>query len=321
MAHMLEIVEGKAQMAYTGDLPWHGLGTKVSNDLTPEQMLKAAGLDWTVDPVELFAEVGDKRLATGHRALVRSTDQRVIDVITDDWNPVQNIEAFEFFNDFVAHGDMSMETAGSLKDGEIIWALAKVKESFDLFGGKDRVDAYLHFTNPHRYGQSIDVRFTPIRVVCNNTLTLSLNTKSKNMVKVSHRRQFDADQVKEALGVAKQKLAKYKEMAEFLSQKRYNNESVVDYFQRIFPVLTTKADSKKELSNSAERGLEIVKFNKQPGAEFGKGTYWELFNAVTYMTDHEIGRSVDSRLTSAWYGANKSLKPKALELAAEMASV
>jgi len=319
MAHMLEIVEGKAQMAYTGDLPWHGLGTKVSNDLTPEQMLKAAGLNWTVDPVDLFAEVGGKRLATGHRALVRSTDQRVIDVITDDWNPVQNSDAFEFFNDFVAHGDMSMETAGSLKDGKIVWALAKVKESFDLFGGKDRVDAYLHFTNPHQYGQSIDVRFTPIRVVCNNTLTLSLNTKSKNMVKVSHRREFDPDQVKEALGVAKQKLAKYKEMAEFLSQKRYNNENVVDYFKRIFPVLTTKVDSKKLLSNSAERGLDIVKFDSQPGAEYGKGTFWELFNTVTYMTDHEIGRSVDARLTSAWYGANKNLKTKALELAVEMA--
>ena len=319
MAHMLEIVDGKAQMAYTGDLPWHGLGTKVSNDLTPEQMLKAAGLDWTVDPVDLFAEVGGNRLATGHRALVRSSDQRVIDVITDDWNPVQNSDAFEFFNDFVAHGDMSMETAGSLKDGKIVWALAKVKESFDLFGGKDRVDAYLHFTNPHQYGQSIDVRFTPIRVVCNNTLTLSLNTKSKNMVKVSHRRQFDGDQVKEALGVAKQKLAKYKEMAEFLSQKRYNNENVVDYFKRIFPVLTTKVDSKKELSNSAERGLDIVKFDSQPGAEYGKGTFWELFNTVTYMTDHEIGRSVDARLTSAWYGANKNLKTKALELAVEMA--
>jgi len=319
MAHMLEIVEGKAQMAYAGDVPWHGLGVKVSNDLTPEQMLKAAGLDWTVDPVDLFAEVGDKRLATGHRALVRSTDQRVIDVITDDWNPVQNSEAFEFFNDFVAHGDMSMETAGSLKDGKIIWALAKVKDSFDLFGGKDRVDAYLHFTNPHQYGQSIDVRFTPIRVVCNNTLTLSLNSKSKNMVKVSHRREFDPEQVKEALGVAKQKLAKYKEMAEFLSQKRYNNENVVDYFKRIFPVLTTKTDSKKLLSNSAERGLDIVKFDSQPGAEYGKGTFWELFNTVTYMTDHEIGRSVDARLTSAWYGANKNLKTKALELAVEMA--
>jgi phage/plasmid-like protein (TIGR03299 family) len=319
MAHELEFVNGKAQMAYAGDVPWHGLGTKVSNDLTPEQMLKAAGLDWTVDPVELFAEVGDKRLATGHRALVRSSDQRVLDVITDDWNPVQNQAAFEFFNDFVAHGDMSMETAGSLKDGKIVWALAKVKESFDLFGGKDRVDAYLHFTNPHSYGQSIDVRFTPIRVVCNNTLTLSLNTKSKNMVKVSHRREFDADMVKEALGVAKHKLDKYKEMAQFLSQKRYNDENVVDYFKRVFPVLTTKADSKKELSNSAERALDIVKFDSQPGAEYGKGTFWELFNTVTYMTDHEIGRSVDARLTSAWYGANKNLKTKALETAVEMA--
>jgi phage/plasmid-like protein (TIGR03299 family) len=317
--HMLEMIDGKAQMAYTGDVPWHGLGVKVNNDLTPAQMLKAAGLDWTVDPVELFAEVGAKRLPTGHRALVRSSDQRVIEVITDDWNPVQNEAAFEFFNDFVAHGDMSMETAGSLKDGKIVWALAKVKESFDLFGGKDRVDAYLHFTNPHQYGQSIDVRFTPIRVVCNNTLTLSLNQKSKNMVKVSHRREFDPDQVKEALGIAKQKLAKYKEMAEFLSQKQYSNENVVDYFKRIFPVLTTKVESKKELSNSAERGLEIVKFDNQPGAEYGKGTFWELFNATTYMLDHEIGRTVDARLTSAWYGANKNLKTKALETAVEMA--
>jgi phage/plasmid-like protein (TIGR03299 family) len=319
MAHELEMINGVAQMAYAGDVPWHGLGVKVSNDLTPEQMLKAAGLDWTVDPVELFAEVGDRRLPTGHRALVRSSDQRVLDVITDDWNPVQNAEAFDFFNDFVAAGDMEMHTAGSLKDGKIVWALAAVKESFELFGGKDKVDAYLHFTNPHSYGQSIDVRFTPIRVVCNNTLTLSLNTKSKNMVKVSHRREFDGDMVKEALGVAKDKLAKYKEMAEYLSKKRYTNESVVDYFKRVFPVLTTKTESEKVLSKSAERGLDIINLSQQPGAEFGKGTWWEVFNAVTYMTDHEIGRSVDSRLTSAWYGANKNLKTKALETAVEFA--
>jgi phage/plasmid-like protein (TIGR03299 family) len=317
MAHALEMINGEAQMAYAGDVPWHGLGVKVSNDLTPEQMLKAAGLDWTVDPVDLFAEVGDKRLATGHRALVRSSDQRVLDVITDDWNPVQNHEAFEFFNDFVAAGDMSMETAGSLKDGKIVWALAAVKESFELFGGKDKVDAYLHFTNPHAYGQSIDVRFTPIRVVCNNTLTLSLNTKSKNMVKVSHRREFDGDMVKEALGVAKDKLAKYKEMAQYLSQKRYSEESVVDYFKRVFPVLTTKTESEKVLSKSAVRALEVI--DTQPGAEFGRGTWWQAFNCVTFMTDHEIGRSVDSRLTSAWYGANKNLKTKALETAVEMA--
>ena len=319
MAHELEMIGDKASMAYAGDVPWHGLGTKVSNDLTPEQMLNAANLNWSVDPVDLFAEVGGEKLATGHRALVRSSDHRVLDVITDDWNPVQNAEAFEFFNDFVAAGDMEMHTAGSLKDGKIVWALAKVKESFELFGGKDKVDAYLHFTNPHSYGQSIDVRFTPIRVVCNNTLTLSLNMKSKNMVKVSHRREFDGDMVKEALGVAKHKLDQYKEMAQYLSQKRYSNESVVDYFKRVFPVLTTKTDSEKVLSKSAERAVEIIQRSEQPGAEFGKGTWWEAFNAVTYMTDHEIGRSADTRLQSAWYGQNRNLKTKALETAVEMA--
>ena len=318
--HELEFVNGEASMAYAGEVPWHGYGFKVSNDLTPEQMLKAAKLDWTVDPIDLFAEVGDQRLATGHRALVRSSDNKVLDVITDDWNPNQNIDAFNFFNDFVGAGEMSMETAGSLKGGKIVWALAKLNESFELFGGKDRVDGYLHFTNPHQYGASIDVRFTPIRVVCNNTLTLSLNMKSKSAVKVSHRREFNADEVKEALGIAKHKLDQYKEMAEFLSQKRYTNENIVEYFQRVFPVLTQKADPKKDLSKSATRAVEIVKFDQQPGAQFGKGSYWELFNCTTFMLDHEIGRSVDSRLTSAWYGAGKNLKVKALETAVEMAS-
>lgn len=318
MAHELEFVNGKAQMAYAGDVPWHGLGVKVSNDLTPEQMMEAAGLNWSVEAIPALATLPNgKVIETGHSALVRDFDSKVLDVITDDWHPTQNADAFEFFNDFVAAGDMEMHTAGSLKDGTIVWALAKVNESFEICGGRDKVDAFLHFTNPHQYGRSIDVRFTPIRVVCNNTLTLSLRTQSKNKVTVSHRRQFDGDEVKEALGIAKDKLAKYKEMAEYLSKKRFNDETVVDYFKRVFPVLSTKDDCQKELSKSARLALQVI--DTQPGAELGEGTWWQAFNAVTYMTDHLIGRSADTRLTSAWYGANKNLKTKALETAVEMA--
>ena len=317
MAHMIEFREGKAQMAWAGDVPWHGLGTKVPSDLTPDQMLKAAGLDWRVDAVPLMAEYNGQKIETDHSALIRDVDGRVLDVITNEWNPMQNQDAFEFFNDFVAAGDMEMHTAGSLKDGKIIWGLAKVNESFELFGGKDQVDSYLLFTNPHTYGQSIDVRFTPIRVVCNNTLTLSLNSQSKSMVKVSHRREFDPELVKETLGVAKHKLVQYKEMAEFLSQKRFNEESIVDYFKRVFPVLSQKEESQKEMSKSASAALEII--DQQPGAEFGEGTFWQAFNTVTFMTDHVIGRTADARMTSAWYGANRGLKTRSLELAVEMA--
>lgn len=318
MAHELEMINGQASMAYAGDLPWHGLGTKVSNDLTPLQMLEAAGLDWKVVTQPCFTMIDDKRVKIGKQALVRDSDNQILDIISDDWKPMQNEDAFEFFNDFVAAGDMSMETAGSLKGGKIVWALASVKESFELFGGKDKVDAYLHFTNPHSYGQSIDVRFTSIRVVCANTLSASLNQKSKNMVKVNHRREFDPDQVKETLGVAKGKLQLYKEAATFLSQKRYKNEDIVEYFTRVFPVMSSKPDSQKELSKSASLALSVM--DTQPGAELGAGSWWQAFNATTYCVDHLIGRSADTRLQSAWYGTNSKLKVKALELALEMAS-
>ena len=229
MAHMIEMVNGKAQMAYAGELPWHGLGTKVPNDLTPAQMLEAAGLDWSVEKIPAFAKVGGKNVNIGQSALVRSSDNQILDVVSNDWNPVQNAEAFDFFNEFVAAGDMEMHTAGSLRDGQIIWGLAKVKESFELFKG-DKIDSYLLFSNFHKYGFSTDVRFTPIRVVCNNTLTLSLNSKVERMAKVSHRKEFRPDDVKGMLGIATEKLAKYKDMAQFLGSKRYTEENIVEYF-------------------------------------------------------------------------------------------
>ena len=318
MAHELEMIGDQASMAYAGDLPWHGLGVRVPSDLSPIQMLDAANLNWSVEKIPAYAEVAGKQVAVGKSALVRSSDNAILDVVSDDWNPMQNEAAFEFFNDFVAAGDMEMHTAGSLKGGKLVWGLAKVNDSFELFGGRDQVDSYLLFTNPHMYGQSIDVRMTPIRVVCNNTLSLSLNTMSKQMVKVSHRREFNADEVKETLGVAKEKLQSYKEMAEYLSKKRFNDENIVDYFKRVFPVITEKQESTKVLSKNAEIALEDILYT-QPGADMGEGTWWQAFNAVTYMTDHVMGRNADNRLQSAWFGQNKALKTKALDLALEMA--
>ena len=312
MAHMIEMIDGKASMAWAGETPWHGLGTQVSNDLTPEQMLKAADLDWKVVPGPAYATIGGEQVDIGRSALVRDRDNKVLDVITNDWVPNQNSDAFDFFNDFVAAGEMEMHTAGSLRDGQLVWALAKVKDGFELFNG-DAVESYLLFTNPHKYGSSIDVRFTPIRVVCNNTLSLSLSSTANQVVKVSHRNEFNGDNVKEMLGVAKEKLQSYKEMATYLGSKRFTDENIVDYFKRVFPV----SGAKKELSKNAEIALNII--DQQPGAEFAEGTWWQAFNAVTFMTDHVIGRSADTRLQSAWYGYNKGLKTRALETAVEMA--
>ena len=317
MAHNVET------MAYAGEVPWHGLGVPVSNDLTPNQMMKKAGLDWTVEQVDSYVTVGNKKIPTGMKALVRSSDNKVLTNIGQVWNPVQNEDAFNFFSEYVLKGDMEMHTAGSLKGGQLVWALAKVKESFDLFGG-DTVESYLLFSNPHKYGFSIDVRFTPIRVVCNNTLSLSLEAKAERSVKVGHRTEFNADEVKKALGIASAKLSQYKEMAEFLGSKRYNIDNLIEYYNTVFPRTADKRVQNQELSvetlsKNAKAAFDAIEL--QPGAKYAEGSWWQAFNSVTYVTDHLQGRNPDNRLYSSWFGGNQIRKRDALKTALEFAEV
>tara|TARA_B100000927_G_scaffold5200_1_gene4068 strand:+ start:150 stop:1100 length:951 start_codon:yes stop_codon:yes gene_type:complete len=307
-------------MAYAGELPWHGLGTEVSNDLTPIQMMQKAGVDWEVEQQKIVTESGIE--INDKVALVRTSDNTLLDVTGKDWKPVQNEEAFTFFSEFVAAGDMEMHTAGSLKEGRNVWALAKVKESFDVFG-EDRVDSYLLFSNPHQYGKAVDVRFTPIRVVCHNTLTFSLQNASKNSVKVGHRTAFDADTVKETLGLASEKFAKYKEMAQFLGSRKVTAESLIQYYNDVFPTTSRKEEKTPvvvydDMSKAAKMCYDALEV--QPGAEFAAGTWWQAFNSVTYYTDHLQGRNSENRLHNQWFGYNQAKKVTAAEKAVAYAT-
>ena len=308
-------------MAYAGEVPWHGLGVPVSNDLTPAQMMKKAGVDWTVREVESYIDFNGSKMKTGQKSLVRETDGKILTNVGENWKPLQNSEAFEFFGEYVMAGDMEMHTAGSLKEGRMVWALAKVKESFELFKG-DQVDSYFLFANPHQYGKSIDIRFTPIRVVCHNTLTLSLNTSSQMAMKVGHRAEFNPEDVKEALGIATEKMKTYKEYAEFLGSKRFNAESLIEYYNTVWPRTADKRVQDKALSvDTLSRNAKLCMDNleSQPGAEYAEGSWWQAFNSVTYVTDHIQGRNEDNRLYSSWFGDNQSRKSNALKTALEFA--
>lgn len=320
MSHEVEMVNGVAQMAYAGEVPWHGLGTAVSNDLTPQQMQEVAGLNWSVEKQDIITSGGVT--IDGKQALVRSSDNKVLDVIGENWNPVQNDEAFNFFSEYVLAGDMEMHTAGSLKEGKMVWALAKVKDSFTILGD-DQVDSYLLFSNPHQYGKSVDVRFTPIRVVCNNTLTMSLGQEVAKSVSLNHRTAFDSESVKTALGIAHEKFTQYKEVAEFLASKQYSVESLINFYNEVFPRTyqgkkPVSVNDFKDLSSNGQKAYSVLE--TQPGAEFGAGSWWQALNSVTYLTDHKMGRETDSRLASAWFGSNQSRKVKAVEKAVEFAN-
>ena len=268
-------------MAYAGELPWHGLGVEVSNDLTPLQMMEKADLDWEVEKVDAYVTIGDQRVKTGQQALVRSSDNTILTNVTKAWNPLQNEDAFNFFAEYVAAGDMEMHTAGSLKNGQI-------------------------------------------RVVCHNTLTMSLEASANRSVKVGHRTVFDPDQVKSDLGLAHEKFEKYKEMAQFLGSKRFSVENLIKFYDEVYPSTSRTADkvaatTYEGLSRSAQMCYDALE--TQPGAQYGEGSWWQAFNSVTYVTDHLQGRSAEQRLHNQWFGYNQPRKVKAAEKAVEYALV
>jgi phage/plasmid-like protein (TIGR03299 family) len=326
MAHELEMVNGKAQMAWVGDVPWHSLGTKVDDNLSANEMLIAAGLDWTVDKLPQFVEIDGKKIETGQKALVRSSDNSILTYVSDGWNPVQNHEAFDFFHDFVEMGKMKMHTAGSLKMGKRVWGLAKIEEDFEILG-RDKIESYLLFSNPHEYGRGIDVRLTNTRVVCQNTLSLALEGKNETMIKLNHSRKFDAEAVKKTLGMAHNKTQEYKEAAEFLSSKRYTNDTARAYLDELFPKsadkklpesLTSLLNVNETLSRTAQKVFDVIE--TQPGANLGEGSYWQLLNAVTYFTNHMAGRNLDNRASSLLYGVNRDKNIQALNKAVAFAN-
>jgi phage/plasmid-like protein (TIGR03299 family) len=307
-------------MAYAGEVPWHGLGKKVHPDLTPFQMMEASELNWEVIkvPITYDVEYADPTTAVASKvidkkfALIRKSDGKFYDIVGPSWNPLQNEKAFEFFHDFVMQGDMEMHTAGSLHDGQYVWALAKIKESFEVVKG-DVIDSYLLFVNPHKRGKAIQVKSTPTRVVCWNTMSYALAGESARSAKVNHNQYWDADTIKEMIGLAHQSLVQYKDASQFIAGKRWNAETLIEYFNQVFP----NTGASQEDSKNSILAREVI--HQQPGTELGEGSWWQAFNTVTYMADHELGRSPDTRLTSAWLGVNLNRKNKALTLAKEFA--
>lgn len=315
MSAELEMLQdGKAAMAYraNGGVPWHGLGVPLPENATPQEMMEAANLNWTVSKTPEYIKADGEFIETGRFALIRDTDHRVLTHVSGGWMPVQNSDAFDFFTDLVAKGDMQMETAGSLFDGRVVWAQANLKDGFEVVSG-DEIKGYLLFTNPHVYGRSVQVAFVQVRTVCNNTLVAALRTHGGRIVKLNHAKKFDATRVKEMMGISHEIQNELKEKYKVLVSRKINEDKLKAYFGKVFG-----RDEKGELKRNGRVALEA--FETQPGWEFGKGTYYQAFNTITYCQDHVFGRMQDNRLESSWYGDGKELKLKALQSALDMSA-
>lgn len=313
MAHKVET------MAYTGDVPWHGLGVQVGKNLLPDEMLKEAGLNWVVNRERLYTEEGQK-MVENLNALVRSSDGKILGSCKDTYKTIQNKDAFSFFHKFVKAGKMSMETAGSLDEGRIIWALARMKDADFSVSKGDDVKSYMLLAQPHIPGKAMTIMYTPIRVVCNNTLTMALSKMTEEQsFRLTHHKEFDDDikeLAEEKLGLALEEFKTYKTTAKYLASKKATKPQLDKYFAELFQPKMAIIDE-NEFNLTMRRLQEI--YVKQPGSELSPNTWWTAFNAVTYWADHARGRDNDSSLNASWFGTIATKKQTALTKALEFA--
>lgn len=330
-------------MAYRaeGGLPWHGLGEPVANNMTTREMLVKAGLDWTVSKQPLYFPTKQEdgkwkmRVVPDEFALIRDSDQTVLDTVGSNFKPVQNADIFDFFKRFVEAGDMQLETAGSLKGGRFTWCLARINESFTVGkkGYGDETRGYLLLSAPHQFGFSLTAALTPVRVVCWNTINYALgakldgtagqNTASFRMV---HSREFN-DNVKSeaerALGLAHEGMSTFSHTASMLSEIGAKDDDVTDYFHQVLRLEVDEAEQQEQEPEEEHRNVKRFRESliSAPGADLptAKGTWWGAFQATTHTVDHVLGRTNDNRLYSAWYGRGSTIKRRALELAVDFA--
>tara|TARA_R100000657_G_C4668182_1_gene112309 strand:- start:810 stop:1541 length:732 start_codon:yes stop_codon:yes gene_type:complete len=238
-----------------------------------------------------------------------------------------------FFKKFTDAGQMAMDTAGSLSDGERIWGLAKIKKGFKLAGG-DEIEGYLLMANSHKVGTAMTIMFTPIRVVCNNTITLALNQEGiTGKFRMLHLQMFDDDimtAAEEALGISGTQMDLFKQKSEFLAKKRAKQDQVDNFIAEMFQPNVLKERGKvmeqvlpplhEEFTKTSMAVREAIE--ESPGADLAsaKGSWWGVLNGVTYVMDHQKkSKTNDLRLTSAWFGSGANTKRKALDKVMEYA--
>lgn len=275
---MAAIVE---TMFYTREKPWHGLGTMVAESPTSADALHLAGLDWNVEQEDVLTRYNE--IIPGYKANVRDSDRKVLGVVTDRYKVVQNTEAFEFSDTLLGEG-VRYETAGSLQEGRKVWLLAHLPHEYIING--EKISPYLVFSNTHDGSGSVKVAITPIRVVCNNTLNLALDTAQrsfamvhtgdiKEKMKAAKDTLFMADEYMQQLG---------KEFEE-LRRKKLSDNDVKSYIELLLPLENNSSSQQVKNVRKLREDMQRRYFEAPDLKDVGKNAY-RFINAVSDFATH-----------------------------------
>ncbi|SDV00812.1 DUF932 domain-containing protein [Pseudomonas mucidolens] len=320
MAHHID------QMAYVGQTPWHGLGSALSPKQPLEIWQREAGMDWQIQesPVNFKADaighLGSIHSFPEQKVLYRSDTKAPLSVVSNRYQVVQPREVLEFYRDLTEVSGYELETAGVLKGGKKFWALARTGQSAEL-KGNDQVNGYLLLATSCDGTLATTATPTTVRVVCNNTLTISLNGAA-HAIKVPHSTRFNPQTVKKQLGIAVSQWDEFMYRMRTLSERKIQWPEAMSFFMDV--LCDTHAHDPIPAVLPNKRAMEKVQSlyeGKGRGSdlESARGTAWGLLNAVTEYVDHERrARSSEYRMDSAWFGQGAQIKQRALSTALKL---
>lgn len=354
MAHLID------SMAYVGDTPWHGLGNILERKQPIEVWAQQAGMDWTIMQSPVHFKTGEVSGSSTDQAgqqgivqrkdswlvelestlpfnelkvLFRSDTKQPLSVVSQRYHVVQPREILEFYRDLTEKSDFELETAGVLKGGKKLWALARTGQSASI-KGNDVINGYVLLATACDGTLATTAQFTSIRVVCNNTLAIALNevkgkggsaaqatgiANNPGIVKVPHNTKFDAALVKQQLGISVSSWDEYIYRLNLLSDRKVKSVEVDRFLWSVFNEGSNQGSG--SFNERAMNKCQTLFEGHGRGASLAsaRGTAFGLLNSITEFVDHERrARSTDHRLDSAWFGTGASIKQRALDLSLSM---
>lgn len=315
---------GFAEHAFVGEVGWHGLGNALKANSKIDTWLKAAGMDWDIKRAAMMfqPDTNGPIEIEGRQILYRSDNHFPLGEVSQNYKVVQPGEVLEFFRGLCDNNGFSLNTAGTLFDGKRFWALASVGEDAVVLGD-DVIKAYLLLATSADGSLATTAQFTTIRVVCNNTLSWAVSegkANRKGRVAVSHRSVFKPEDVKDDLGIVRTQFGDFMGAARKVAKVKVTKEQAGEFLAKLLTDSRTIASKEPAGTRSYKRIMELFE-GEAKGAELKgvEGTMWGLVNSITeYVDHHQNTKSIEHRMSDAFFGRGDQLKTMAFDRAVEL---
>lgn len=312
--------EGQARMAFTGERSavWHGEGQQVPDESRYDiaAFLEASKLDTPVGLKELQTVDGQK---IQERYTYCTATGKLFGCVGPRYVPLQNKEAFEWFNPWLETKEVSLSTAGALFGGKKVWVQALIEGAdFEVRAG-DQIKSYVMLSNSHDGSTAVRVGLTPQRIVCSNTLSMAHGNRDSQLIRVRHGKSVkqNIENIRETIDLVRKEFAATAEQYRKIAVRGINPQDLERFVKKAFDVENT---AKEDISTRTANMMDQVfqRFNQE--LPIAGNTVWNAYNAVNYFLNHDYGRSRDSRLDSLYFGTNGTKDRSLLDLALDLAS-